>query len=121
MARGGADLLPAASEKLSDLTREQECPGSQSHPAMMAGSLGGAGGEDENESEDEKGCEVEAVAAAGAAEDPAVIGEWSGHVSEKNAVQEAVQDYYYYAPHLSDLNQFLSGYGFPVAQEIALS
>lgn len=49
---------------------------------MGVGSLGGAGGEDENESEDGKGCEVEAVAAGEAAVDPAVTGEWSGHVSE---------------------------------------
>lgn len=90
MARGVANLLPAASEKLSDLMRVQGCPGSQSHPVMRAESLGGAGG-DGNESEDEKGCEVEAVAAGVAAVDPAVTGEWSGHVSEKNAKQEAEQ------------------------------
>ncbi len=59
---------------------------------MRAGSLGGAGGVDENESEDERGYEVEAVAAGGAAVDPAVAGEWSGHVSEKNAEQGAKQD-----------------------------
>lgn len=59
---------------------------------MRAGSLGGAGGEDENESEDEKGGEVEAVAAEEAAVDPVVAGEWSGHVSEKNAKQGAKQD-----------------------------
>lgn len=59
---------------------------------MKAGSLGGVGGEDENESEDAKGCEVEAAAAGEAAVDPAVAGEWSGHVSEKNAKQEAEQD-----------------------------
>ncbi len=92
MARGGANLLPAASETLSDLMRVQGCPGSQSHPVMKAGSLGGAGGEDENESEDAKGCEVEAVAAGEAAAGPAVAGEWSGHVSERNAKQEAEQD-----------------------------
>lgn len=90
MARGGATLLPAASEKLSDLMRVQGCPGSQSYPVMRAGSLGGAGDEDENESEDEKGCE--AVAAGEAAVEPAVAGEWSGHVSEKNAKQEAERD-----------------------------
>lgn len=59
---------------------------------MRAGSLGGVGGEDENESEDEIGCEVEAVAAGEAAAGPAVTGEWSGHVSAKNAKQEVVQD-----------------------------
>lgn len=74
------------------MMRVQECPGSQSHPVMRAGSLGGAGGEDENESEDEKGGEVEAVAAEEAAVDPVVAGEWSGHVSEKNAKQGAKQD-----------------------------
>lgn len=74
------------------MMRVQECPGSQSHPVMRAGSLGGAGDEDENESEDEKGCEVEAVAAEEAAVDPVVAGEWSGHVSEKNAKQGAKQD-----------------------------
>lgn len=82
MARGGANLLPAALKKLSGLMRVQGYPGSQSHPVMGVGSLGGAGGEDENESEDGKGCEVEAVAAGEAAVDPAVTGEWSGHVSE---------------------------------------
>lgn len=82
MVKGAANLLPAASEKLSDLTRAQGYPGSQSHPVMRNGSLGGAGGEDGNESEDEKGCEVEAVAAGAAAVEPAVAGEWSGHVSE---------------------------------------
>lgn len=87
-----ANLPLAASETLSDLMRVQGCPGSQSHPVMRAGSLGGAGGEDENESEDAKGCEVEAVAAGEAAVDPAVAGEWSGHVSEKNVKQEAEQD-----------------------------
>lgn len=92
MARGGANLLPAASETLSDLMTVQGCPESQSHPVMRAGSLGAVGGEDENESEDEKGCEAEAVAAGEAAGDPAVAGEWSGHVSEKNAKQEAEQD-----------------------------
>lgn len=92
MARGGANLLLAASKKLSDLMRVQGCPGSQSHPVMRAASLGGAGGEDENESEDERGCEVEAVAAGEAAVDPAVAEEWCGHVSEKNAKQEAEQD-----------------------------
>lgn len=90
MARGVANLLPAASEKLSDSMRVQGCPGSQSHPVMRAGSLGGAGG-DGNESEDEKGCEVEAVAAGVAAAWPAVAGEWSGCVSEKNAKREAEQ------------------------------
>lgn len=89
MARGGANLLPAASVKLSDLTRVQECPGSQTLPVMRAGRLGGEGGEDENEGEDEKGREVEAVAVGAAAVDPAVAGVWSGHVSEKNAKQEA--------------------------------
>lgn len=49
-------------------------------------------GEDENGSEDEKGCEVQAVAAGEAAVGPAVAGEWSGHVSEKNAKQEVEQD-----------------------------
>lgn len=92
MATAGANLLPAALERLSDLMRVQGSPGSQSHPVMRAGSLGGAGGEDENESEDAKGCEVEAVAAGEAAVDPAVAGEWSGHVSEKNAEQGAKQD-----------------------------
>lgn len=58
---------------------------------MRAGTLGGADG-DENESEDEKGCEAEAVAAGEAAVDPVVAGEWSGHVSEKNAKQGAKQD-----------------------------
>lgn len=82
MARGAASLLPAASEKLSDLMRVQGCPGSQSHPVMRNGSLGGAGGADGNESEDEKGCEVEAAAAGAAAVEPAVTGEWSGHVNE---------------------------------------
>ena len=89
MVGEGANLLPAASEKLSDLMRVQGCPGSQSHQAMRVGSLGGAGGEDGNESEDEKGCEVEAVAAGEAAVVSAVAGEWSGHGSEKNAKQEA--------------------------------
>ncbi|KAK5892242.1 hypothetical protein CesoFtcFv8_012640 [Champsocephalus esox] len=72
--------------------REQGCPGSQSHSAMKNESLGGVGGEDGNESEDEKECEVEAVAAEGADVEPAVAGKWSGHVSEKNAKQEAEQD-----------------------------
>lgn len=58
---------------------------------MRNGSLGGVGGGDGNEGEDEKGCEVEAVAAA--AVKHAVAGEWSGHVSEKNAKQEAARDY----------------------------
>lgn len=92
VARGGVNLLPAASEKLSDLMRVQGCPVSQSHSAMSAGSLGGAGGEDGNENEDETGCEVEAVAAGEAAVGPAVAGGWSGHVSEKNAKQEAERD-----------------------------
>lgn len=91
MARGGANLLPVASERLSDLMRVQECPGSQSLPVMRAGSLGGEGGEDENESGDGTGCEVEAVAAGEAAGVAAVVGEWSGHVSEKNAKQEEGQ------------------------------
>lgn len=91
MVREGANLLLAALEKLSDLMRVQECPGSQSHPVMRAGNLGGVGGEDENESEDEKGCEVGVVAAGEAAVKPAVFGEWSGHVSEKNAKQEVEQ------------------------------
>lgn len=60
---------------------------------MRNGSLGGVGGGDGNESEDEKGCEVEAVAAGVAAVEPAVAGEWSGHVSERNAKQEAERDY----------------------------
>lgn len=55
---------------------------------MRNGSLGGVGGEDGNESEDEKGREVEAVAAV----ERDVTGGWSGHVSEKNAKQEAEQD-----------------------------
>lgn len=59
---------------------------------MRAGSLGGAGGEDENESEDEKECVVEAVAAGKAVVYPAVAEKWSGHVSEKNAKQVAKQD-----------------------------
>lgn len=59
---------------------------------MTAGSLGGADGVDENESEDEKGCEVQAVAVGGAAAESAVSGELSGHVSERNAVPEAEQD-----------------------------
>ena len=91
MVRGGANLLLAASEKLSDLMRVQGCPGSQNHPVMRAGSLGGEGGEDGNESEDEKGSEVGAVAAGEVAVNSVVVGEWSGHVSEKNAKQEAVQ------------------------------
>ena len=90
-AKGGATLLPAALEKLSDLMRGQGCPGSQSHSAMRAGSLGGAGGEDENENEDEKGCEAEAVAEGEAVVDPAVAGEWSDCVSEENAKREAEQ------------------------------
>lgn len=69
----------------------QECPGSQSYPVMMAGSLGGEGDEDGNENEDEKECEVEAVAAGEVAVQSAVTGEWSGHVSEKNAKQEVEQ------------------------------
>lgn len=89
MARGGATLLPAASEKLSDLTRGQGCPGSQSHLGLRVGSLGGGGGEDENENEDGKGCEAGAVAAGEAAGGSAAAGEWSGHVSAKNAKQEA--------------------------------
>lgn len=92
MARGAANLPPAASEMLTDLTRVQECPGNQSHPVMRNGSLGGVGGEDGNESEDEKGCEVEAVVGGPAAVDPGGTGRWSGHVSEKNAKQEAAQD-----------------------------
>lgn len=92
MARAGANLLPAALEKLSDLMREQGCLGSQSHPVMKAGRLGGAGGEDENESEDEKECVEEAVAAGEAAVSPAVAEEWSGYGSEKNAKQVAKQD-----------------------------
>lgn len=91
MAKGGASLLPAASEKLSDLMRVQECPGSQSYPVMMAESLGGEDGEDGNESENERGCEVEVVAVGEVAVESAVIGEWSGHVSEKNAKQEVEQ------------------------------
>lgn len=90
MARGVANLLPAASEKLSDLMRVQGYPESQSHPVMRAGSLGGEGG-DGNESEDERGCEVVAVAAGAAAVLTAVAGERSGHVSVKNAKQEAEQ------------------------------
>lgn len=58
---------------------------------MRAESLGGEGGEDENESEDEKGCEVEAAAAGEVAVESVVAGEWSGHVSEKSAKQEAEQ------------------------------
>lgn len=92
MARVGANQLPVASEKLFDLMRVQGCPGSQSHSVMRAGSLDGAGGEDENECEDEKGCEVEAVAAGEAAVGLAVAGEWSGHVSEKNVKQAVKQD-----------------------------
>lgn len=49
---------------------------------MKAGSQGEAGGEDENENEDEKGCEAEVVAAVEDAEGPAVAGEWSDYVSE---------------------------------------
>lgn len=89
MAGGGVSPLPAASEKLSDLMRGQGCPGSQSHLGMRVGSLGGAGGEDENENEDETGCEAGAVAAGEAAGEAAAAGEWSGHVSVKNAKQEA--------------------------------
>lgn len=92
MARAAANLLPAASEKLSDLMREQGFPESQSHPAMRVGSLGGVGGEDENESDDETECEVEAVAAGMAAVYPAAAEVWSGHVSEKNAKQVVKQD-----------------------------
>lgn len=92
VAMGGASPLPAASEKLSDLMRVQECPGSQSYPVMMAGSLGGEDDEDGNESEDERGNEVEAVVAGVVAVESAVIGEWSGHVSEKNAKREVEQD-----------------------------
>lgn len=91
MAREGANLFPAALEKLSGLMRVQGCPGSQNHLVMRVGNLGGAGGEDENESEDEKGCVAEAVAAGEAAVEPAGTGEWSAHVSEKNAKQEAEQ------------------------------
>lgn len=79
---GEATLLLAASKKLSDLRKVQGYPGSQSHSVMKAGSLGEADGEDENENEDAKGCEAEAVAAGEDAEGPAVAGEWSGHVSE---------------------------------------
>lgn len=57
---------------------------------MRAGSLGGEGGADENECEDERGREVEAVAAGEAVEEPAVVGEWSGHANE-NAKQEVEQ------------------------------
>lgn len=60
---------------------------------MRNGSPGGVGGGDGNEGEDEKGCEVEAVAAGAAVVKHAVTGEWSGHVSEKNAKQEAERDY----------------------------
>lgn len=91
MVMGGANLFPAASEKLSDLMRVQECPESQSHSERRAGSPGGEGGEDENESEHGKGCEVEAAAAEEAAVEPAVVGELSGHVSEMNAKQEVEQ------------------------------
>lgn len=91
VAKGGANLLPAASEKLSDWMRVQECPGSQSYPVMMAGSLGGEDDEDGNESEDERGCGVEVAAAGVVAVASAVIGEWSGHVSEKNAKREVEQ------------------------------
>lgn len=89
---GVANQLPAASAKLSDWMRVQGCPGSQSHLATKAGSSGGAGGGDENESEDEKGCEVEVVAAGEVAVYPAVAEEWRDHESEKNAEQEAKQD-----------------------------
>lgn len=91
MVKAGANLFPAASEKLSDLMKVQECPGSQSHSETRAGSLGGEGGEDENESEHEKGCDVEAAAAEEAAVEPAVAGGWSGHVSEMNAKQGVEQ------------------------------
>lgn len=89
---GEATLLLAASKKLFDLRKAQEYPGSQNHSVMKAGSLGEAGGEDENVNEHEKGCEVEAAAAGEDAVGPAVAGEWSGHVSEKNAKQEEEQD-----------------------------
>lgn len=90
--RGGANLLPVASEKLSDLMTGQGCPGSQSHPEMKAGRLGGADGEDENENVDETGYEEEAVVAGAAAVESVETGKWSGHVSEKNAKQEVEQD-----------------------------
>lgn len=91
VAKGGASPLPAASEKLSDLMRAQECPGSQNYPVMLAASLGGEDDEDGNESEDERGCGVEVVAAGEVAVESAVTGERSGHVSEKNAKQEVEQ------------------------------
>lgn len=56
---------------------------------MRNGSLGGVGGGDGNEREDEKGCEVEAVAVGAAAVEPGVTGEWGGHVSVMNAKREA--------------------------------
>lgn len=90
MARAGVNLLPAASEKLSDLTRAQGFPESQSHLAMRAGSLGGADGA--NESEDETECVVEAVAVGKAAVRPAEAEQWSGHGNEKNAKQVVKQD-----------------------------
>lgn len=92
MARGGVNLLLAALKTLSDLMKVQGYPGSQSHSVMKAGSLGEAGGEDANESEDGKGCEEEVVAAGEAAVEPVVAEEWSGHVSEKNAEQEVERD-----------------------------
>lgn len=94
MARGGANQLLAASEKLSDLMRGQGCPESQSRSKMRAESLGEVDGECENGNEDGKGCEVEAVAAGGSDVRFVGAGQWSGHVSENYEEQEVERDYY---------------------------
>lgn len=92
VARAGVSPLPAASEKLSGLMTVQGFPESQSHLVTRAGSLGGEGGANESESEDETECVSEAVAVGKVAVHPAVAEESSGHGNEKNAKQVVKQD-----------------------------
>lgn len=87
MAGGGANLLPVASEKLSDWRTEQGCPGSQSPPGRV-GSQGGGGGEGESGDGGGRGCGVVTAAAVEAAAVAAVTVGLSGRASERNAKRE---------------------------------
>ena len=114
MAGGGAILLPAALEKLSDWMRGQGSPGNQSHPGMSAGSLGGVGDEDENGCEGEAGRGEAAAAGGGAAVRAAEAGCWGGYVSEMNAKPEA-EPGQSLTPRPPDSNRSPGGCGFPAA------
>lgn len=78
--------------KLSDLMREQGCPGSQSHSEKRVERLGAESGVDGNEHEYVRGCVVEAVAAVGPVRWSVGAEEWSGHVHANYEEQEVEPD-----------------------------